>query len=185
MKFRRIVILISIYSSLLIGVSFGGCKFITTHDAENVLNAYTSVNSNYKYYTFKAKVKEFRYLNVSRYDNERYFSFDVDYEYFKEKYGDDEFATLDGVKRWEASYHAFNKREFDIIPNNYRVLAENGGYDLLVEGKEVIISANNYYGWNGWEYPILSLEIDGTSYLDFEIGKNNFLKYVRAGFKDT
>ena len=185
MRFRRGIVLLLICLILLMGISFSGCKIIINQDMENVLNAYTSDDSYYRFYTFKAKVREFRNLNQPRYENERYFTFEVDYEYFKEAYGDDEFATSDGNKRWEASYRAFNKREFDITPSNYRILAENGGYELLVEGKEVIISANNYFGWNGWEYPILSLSIDGTTYLDFEIGKENYLNYVRAGFKDV
>ena len=61
---------------------------------------------------------------------------------------------------------------------------KNSGYDLLVEGAVVTLSANNYYGWAGWRFPILSLQINETTYLDFETGKENFLNYVRAGFKE-
>ena len=185
MKIKRIVSSVFIVFISIIIALISGCKFVVEHDKKIVLNAYTSENAYEKYYTFKAKVKSIRNLQNPDYENEKYFSFDVDYEYFEQLYGDDEYATLDGRKRWEVSYTYFNSFEFMIIPSNYRILAENGGYDLLQEGIEVIISANSYYAWSGWEYPILSLTIDETTYLNFETGLENYINYVKAGFKDS
>ena len=168
--------------SLLLVVIFSmcACSLILEEDQKRVLYNYTSEDSYSKFYTFKAEIRSIRYVN----ENEKYFEFDVDYDYFKQAYSYDDYTYLDGEKRWEGSYSTFNKEEFEIIPSSYRLLYENGGYDLLQEGTAVIISANNYEGWLNWRYPIISLEIDGTVYLDYETGLENYLNYVKAGFKD-
>lgn len=185
MKIKNVFLVPVICLIVLATIVMPSCQFIKNNDIKNILSAYTAEDSIYKYYSFKADVRECRYLNAPRYENECYFSLEVDYDYFKEKHGDNDFLTLDGEKRWENVYSSFNKYEFQFIPSNYKLLKENGGYDLLEEGVEVIITANDYYGWAGWEYPILSLEINGTTFLEFETGKDNYLNYVRAGFKDT
>ncbi len=164
--------------------SFSGCYFVKQNDKKNIINAYTSSESLCRYYTFKATLRNIREVSSNDYNN-KFFEFNVDYDYFEKQYSDDDYKTADGVKRWESSYSEFNHYEFWVDPSNYHVLVQNGSYDLLVEGVEVIISANNYYGYAGWRYPILSLMIDGVNYLNFETGKENYLNYVKAGFKVT
>ena len=186
MKTKRLTITVLFLLTIILAISLlGGCKFITEHDKRQVLDAYTSENSKAKYYTFKAEVKSERDAGSPEYENEKYFKFNVDYDYFQQHYGDDDYTYLDGIKRWEARYSSFNDYEFEIIPSSFRLLKENGGYDLLQKGTTVIISANSYEGWARWKYPILSLEIDGITYLDFDTGLENYLNYVKAGFKDT
>lgn len=163
---------------------FSGCYFIKQNDKRNILKAYTSAESLCRYYTFKATLSSIREVSSDN-GNDKFFKFDVDYDYFEKQYSYDTYATTDGVKRWESSYSAFNHYEFWVDPNNYQILGLNGGYDLLIEGAEFTISANNYYGYAGWRYPILSLTIGETTYLDFETGKENYLNYVKAGFKAT
>lgn len=183
MKAIRINKLILILTALIIGiVSVSSCMLIKENDKNNILNAYTAENSAFSYYTFKATVKSIRKISSDD-GNNKCFEFDVDYDYFAEQYSDDNYTFLDGTKRWEGAYDQFNRYEFWVDPANYSILAQNNGYDLLVEGAAVTISANIYYGWAGWRFPILGLKIYETTYLDFETGKENYLSYVRAGFK--
>lgn len=171
-------VILSITLAFIFAMS--GCALILEEDKRQVLNAYTSEDSLFKYYTFKAKVR-----SVNDYGGHKCFELDVDYDYFEQAYGDDDYTYLDGEKRWEGAYSLFDKYEHEIVPSNTeRLLIENGGYDLLQEGTEAIITVNSFYGWRGWRYPILSLEIDGTVYLDYETGLENYLNYVKAGFKD-
>lgn len=180
-------ILPTLILSLLLALIFvmSGCTLISEEDKKRVLDAYTSEDTSCKFYTFKAKVRSISYINA-HYENEKYYAFNVDYEYFQQAYGDDDYIYPGqaGRIRWESRYSSFNARKFKIVPSSYRLLCENGGYDLLQEGTEVIITANNYEGWLEWIYPILSLEIDGITYLDYETGLENYLNYVKAGFKD-
>lgn len=182
MKIVRFNKLIIFFSLILAVVSLSGCSLIKENDKNNILNAYASENSLFPYYTFKATVKSVR--EVSSADgNNKFFKFDVDYDYFEEQFSGDEYTYADGGKRWENSYLGFNTYTFWVDPANYLVLSKNGGYDLLSEGTEVLISANNYYGYSGWRYPILSLTVGETIYLEFETGKENYINYVRSGFK--
>ena len=187
MKFKKAIILFMIvYISILIVSLISGCEFFIEQDKKRVLRAYTDAESYEKYryekyYTFKAVIKDM--IVYSDPDN-KIFSLEVDYDYFEQLYGDDG-TVLDGRKIWETDYEYFNSFRFMIVPSNIRILVENGGYDLLQEGTEVTITANSYYAWSGWEYPILSLTIDETTYLDFDTGLENFLAYVNAGFKDS
>lgn len=187
MRFKKVIILFIIaYFSIFIVSLLGGCEFFIEQDKKRVLRAYTDADSYEKYryekyYSFKAVIKNMR---VNLESGDKIFSLEVDYNYFEQLYGDDESATLDGKKIWESSYTNFNSFEFMLVPSNKRILLENGGYDLLQEDTEVIISANSYYAWVGWKYPILSLTIGETTYLDFDAGLENFLDYVKAGFKD-
>lgn len=166
---------------LICSILFSGCYFIKQNDKTKILEAYTSEESTYRYYTFKAIVRSIKETS-SENENNRFFEFDVDYNYFKTQYCIDSYETADGVKRWESAYSAFNHYTFWVDPSNFQVLLKNGGYDLLIEGADVLISANNYYGYNGWRYPILSLTIGEKIYLDFETGKANYLNYVKSGF---
>ena len=179
----RKAILPTLILSVILAVIFSisGCTLILEEDKRKVLDAYTSENNYSKFYTFKAEVRSIRV-----YEDQDFFEFDVDYDYFQQAYGDDDYIYPGsaGRIRWESRYSAFNAFEFIIIPSSYRFLCENGGYDLLQEGTSVIITANSYEGWIHWRFPILSLEIDGTVYLDFETGLENYLNYVKAGFKD-
>lgn len=177
MRIRKLssIGLIAFLSTLI--ALFSGCNFIYEQDKKDIFNAYTAEDSLYINYTFKAEIKSIR--------NETIFFVKVDLEYFEQQYGDDEYATADGSKRWESAYSSFNHYAFELIPSSYRILVENGGYDLLTEGAEVTISANDYYGWAGWKFPILSLSIGENTYLDFDTGLENYLNYVNARFKDS
>ena len=115
-----------------------GCFLIWEEDRKHILDAYNFENSFYRYYTFKAKVRSIR--------DEKFFEFDVDYDYFQQAYGDDDYTYPSGRTRWESAYSNFNFFEFEIFPSStYQLLCENGGYDLLQEGTEVTITANSYY----------------------------------------
>lgn len=186
MKYKRISLVVVILClSVVLVYSVYGCQLIKKHDAKQVLKAYTSEESRFQYYTFKAKVRGIREVAPHEYQNRNYYEFEVDKDYFEQQYSNDEYVFKDGTKRWEGAYAGFNKHEFMIISSSFNILSENGGIDLLVEGAEVIISANNYFGWDGWKYPILSLTVENVTYLDFETGKENYLNFVRAGFQDS
>ena len=180
----------AVISTLIIGLLLSviflmsSCTLITTSNIIQVLDGYNCKDGRFQYYTFKADVRSSRYLTNPEYENEKYFEFEVDYEYFQQAYSYDDYTYLDGTKRWEGAYSTFNREEFEIIPSSYRLLCENGGYNLLKEGTTVIITVNSFSWTPSWQYPILSLEIDGTVYLDYETGLENYLNYVKAGFKD-
>ena len=178
---KKAVFLTLIFSLLLEAIfSMSGCRLMWEEDKRRILNAYTSENSGYKFYTFKAEVRSIRTVEWGN-ENEKFFEFDVDYDYFQQAYGDDDHTFLNGQKRWEGDYSYFNHFEFRITPGStYQLLCENGGYYLLQEGTEVIITANSFYGYAGWLFPILSLEIDGTVYLDFETGLEDYLNFINA-----
>ena len=166
-------LIVCLILSLIFAMS--GCELVYALNSKQILEAYTS--EDFKYYTFKAQVR-----SVNNYDDHKWFEFDVDYDYFQQAYGDDDYTYLDGEKRWEGAYSLFDEYEFEIASSNTeRLLIENGGYDLLQEGTEAIITANSFYGWMGWRFPILSLEIDGTVYLDYETGLEDYLTYLKDG----
>lgn len=178
-------VLSTLILSLILAIIFSsGCALITMSNINQVLDGYACKDGRYQYYTFKADLRSSRYLTHPEYKDEKYFEFEVDYDYFKQAYSYDDHTYLDGTKRWEGAYSTFNREEFEIIPSSYRLLCENGGYDLLQEGTTVIITVNSFSWVPSWQYPILSLEIDGTVYLDYETGLQNYLNYVKAGFKD-
>lgn len=170
-SFKWIIFLLTIFAVMLMS----GCALITEHDKWLVLRAYSKGVE--PFLTFKAKIREY-YDNF--YDDGVCY-FDVDYDYFEEQY-----IKLDSSLAGE--YNAFNKRSFGLVPSSLRLLKENGGYELLKAGEEVgnemLVTTNTYYGWNGFTYPVLGLIIDDITYLDFDTGLENYLNYVRAGFKD-
>lgn len=97
-----------ILSLILTVILSSGCTLITALDKLDVLHAYTSENSSYKFYTFKAEIRSIRYVNV-HYENESYFEFEVDHDYFQQAYGEDDDTYSDGKTRWEGDYSYFNE----------------------------------------------------------------------------
>ena len=65
---------------------------------------------------------------------------------------------------------------FKLIEENAKIAQENGLDDVLDYGIKVdFITAPRYFG-DGYVMPIVSLNIDGVCYLEFEEGYDNFIK---------
>ena len=163
--------------------ALSGCRLFYP-DKNKLLDAYTSEDSFYQYYTFKATIRSVRQSPTSDLGWDQLYKFDVDFEYFEQQFGDDDATYDDGAKRWEIAYREFGTEEFKFTPENYQIVAERGGFEVFKEGVEVMITSNDYSQWRSrWTYPILGLSVGDTTYLDFETGKDNYLSYVRENWK--
>ena len=66
----------------------------------------------------------------------------------------------------------FNEVLTDFETNEY-------GYKIYTLPGTVTIVVNNSIWWDGDKPNLISIEIDGTTYLDYETGKANLLDYVQ------
>lgn len=167
-------------------ITLSGCLLGVSNetDKRNILFEYTNPGINSDFYTFKAEIREI-YIFREENENDRLYYFNVDKEDFESQYGNDEIILDNGVKSWERVYAYFCGCAFYFTDSNYSIVKNGGGSEFLKEGNTVTITANSYDGIIGLDYPILSLKIDGTVYLDFETGLENYLAYVCAGFRET
>ena len=183
MKKRIYRMLVSVFCCMLGLCAFSSCRLFYA-DRNKLLDAYTSEDSFYQYYTFKATIKSVRQSPTSDAGWDRFYKFEVDHEYFEEQFGHDEATYEGGAKRWERAFKEFGAWEFNFTPENYEIVSKNGGFELLEEGAEVMITSNDYSQWHPWKFPILGLSIGDTTYLEFETGKENFLDYVRENWRE-
>lgn len=103
---------------------------------------------------------------------------------FVDIYPDDEF--LQTHTQYKAGYaHSY---EIDSVNNDY--LKNNGFYESLTEFEigdsgeyalngTVTLVVNESIWWDGDEPNLISIDINGTTYLDYETGKANLLYYVQ------
>lgn len=68
---------------------------------------------------------------------------------------------------------------FKIVGKNYDVVFERSLIDELSVNDKIIFHTIPGYLGDGYVYPIVSVEVNGVRYLDFEEGYENLIQYYR------
>ena len=69
---------------------------------------------------------------------------------------------------------------FNIIGENLVIVCKNGIDNKLKIGKRIsVVSAPRYFG-DSYVYPIVSITVDGECLLDFEVGYQNLLHWLKS-----
>ena len=67
---------------------------------------------------------------------------------------------------------------FKIVGGNVEIIKENRFDELVKIGdKATFVTAPHYYG-DGYVMPLVSIEVNGVTYLEFETGFENFLTWL-------
>ena len=68
---------------------------------------------------------------------------------------------------------------FKIVGGNVEIIKENRFDELVKIGdKATFVTAPHYYG-DGYVMPLVSIEVNGVTYLEFETGFENFLTWLK------
>lgn len=177
MKLKKIQLSIIVSSLLALMFVLIGCSSCMRAEWKKVYDAYMSDPEGYQ--TIKAFIR----FNMDNVDTTMNCRLEVDAEDYEEHYKTDECFLLDSTEKWRATLQHYNKEIFVCIEINLKILKENGFFDAVEENTVVTIQTHRYYGWIGWHFPILGVEIGDKTYLDFETGKNNWLNYMKEQMK--
>lgn len=72
----------------------------------------------------------------------------------------------------------YKSHRFIIVKENRIRLEENGFFEAADKNAVITIKTHPYICWDGWSFPVVSVEMEGVCYLDFETGKENWLNYL-------
>ena len=177
MKIRRLKIILTIILMLALcfTISLGGCKLLMKDSWKRAYGHF--INEPQGYQRIKVIIDDIESDEKEPY---RYlFDITVDAEDYEMNYKTDE-TYANGSVKWIGYLNYYNSFRFNITPSNGKIAYDNGFFDDVQVGTEVIIDTHYYYGWTGWTFPIMSLQVGDKVYLDYETGKENWLNYIRA-----
>ncbi len=160
-KIKKVLVLILLIVVALF--SFGGCKACEREQWQHVYDAYVNMKDRFTYQTYNVTVK------------------DVDsFITFKDK----SFCILIEEKDYPEIYDGYRKAYYYFVDTSIKVLEETGFYDDIKTDTVIKFTVNDYIGWDGWDYPVFAVEMNGKTYLDFETGYENIINYVKARIKN-
>ncbi len=166
------LVVIGILTFLAVLCGFSGCMKLKWEEAYDNFNDETD-----KYQRIKGVINSIKSYDVE--SNSYVFKLTVDAEDYELNYKTDD-CYPDGSAKWETYLRYYNTFEFRLVPENGIIVNENGFFDNVCEGDEVFITTHTYYGWTGWKFPVLSLQVGDKVYLEFETGQENWLNYMEA-----
>ena len=174
MKLKNIKLSIILGNLFVALFLFSGCSSCMRADWQEVYNQYISDPNGYQ--TIKAKI-----ISDIRNDSTiLYLKLAVDETDYEEHYKNDDCFLVTGTEKWRADLEYYNKEYFICIETNLAILNSSGFFDAVDGNTVVTIITHKYLGWIGWDFPVLSVQIGNEVYLDFETGKENWLKYMQA-----
>ena len=80
--------------------------------------------------------------------------------------------------------------QFVICAKTCKMLADSDFFDVVEEGTVITIYTHPYVAWDGWDMPVVGVEIGDKIYVDFATGKQNWLDTLaqrreESGFLQT
>ncbi len=146
MKNKIIKILLTILAVTVTLLSISGCRAITRHGWGMAYEAFTQ-EGRFDYQIVNATV-----ISTTFRDDRISYKLKIDEEDYLERYSDD--------KSKDYQLNSYSTEFFYIIQSNCRVLEENGFFNDVQPDTVITFTTNNYYGWDGWAYPIFEVKIN-------------------------
>lgn len=172
MKIKIFKFFVTTFCACISIFTISGCKTCSRSQWKQVYDAYTKETDRFVYESINATIIKSDYI-----DDEKimrcYLS--IDKEDYCDRYKD--------KSNVETAYYEYQSQTFYFVDENISILESAGFFEDISENTVITFIVNNYIGWDGWRYPIFSVEIDGKIYLDFDIGYENVLKYVEEQMK--
>lgn len=153
---RIIICILLVGAAIILNGCFENWKLIN--------EKYLEYENDYEY--FYATV-----TSTKEYNGENLWRLSVDSEDYLERYKD---------KKWvnqQLTY--YNSGVFRVIEASNNELIRNEFYEALNDNTVITIYTHPYIAWNGWDFPIVGIKIKDKTYLEFEIGKENWLNYIK------
>lgn len=170
-KIKKVLVLILL--TVVAIFSSSGCAALYRYQWKHVYDAYANEKDRYVYYSLKATIIDFNKFNENK---TAYFNVSMDEKDFLERYKTDPKVNIRLVE-YRSQFYYF-------VEETIEDLEQSGFYADINENTVITFIVNDFIGWDGWDYPVFAVEMNGKTYLDFETGYENIINYVKARIKN-
>ena len=111
-------------------------------------------------------------------------------DYYKLEVTVSEVKYFDRLNEGYLYIEAPYEQQFVICDKTYQMLLDSDFFDIVHKGSVITIYSHPYVAWDGWDCPIVGVEVGEHVYVDFETGKQNWLDTLKqrseeSGFLQT